>query len=189
MEETIGDHTSRDIILLVILDIAITRNHKNGNHNLWSQQTCHQNQTPLSLSQSSTFTYCQPSWISVIIKNHKNGYYNSGNQHRNLQPKPNPTKFGSSFNFHIRLAILDFHHYQKSQNGNYNRGNQHRDMQPKPNPTKFGYNLQLSHDVSHLEFQPLSKITKMAIITQGVNIETCNPNQTPLSLGQSSTFK
>ena len=37
MEGTIGDHTSQDIILLAILDAAITRNHKNGNYNSWNQ--------------------------------------------------------------------------------------------------------------------------------------------------------
>ena len=38
VEGTIGDHTSQDISLSAILDAAITRNHKNGNYNLWSQR-------------------------------------------------------------------------------------------------------------------------------------------------------
>ena len=43
------------------------------------------------------------------------------------------------------------------------------------------------HLVSHLWWQPLPEITKMTLTTDRVNIETCNKNQTPLSLGQSST--
>ena len=37
VEGTIGDHASWDIILSAILDVAIKRNHKNGNYNSWSQ--------------------------------------------------------------------------------------------------------------------------------------------------------
>ena len=111
---TIADHTSLVIILSAILD---------DNHHQKSQkmaiithriniETCNQNQTPLSLGQSSTLT-CQPSWILAIISDHKNGNYNSESQHRDLQP--NPTKFGLMFNLNIMSAILDFSHYQKSQ--------------------------------------------------------------------------
>ena len=32
----------------------------------------------------------------------------------NLQPKPNPTEFGSIFNFNMMSAILDFGHYLAS---------------------------------------------------------------------------
>ena len=42
------------------------------------------------------------------------------------------------------------------------------------------------HLFGHLGWQSLLKITKMVIITHRVNIETCNKNQTPRSLDQSS---
>ena len=42
------------------------------------------------------------------------------------------------------------------------------------------------HIVSHLGWQPLPERTKMAAMTLLLKIETCNINQTPLSLGQSS---
>ena len=49
-------------------------------------------------------------------------------------------------------------------------------------------NLQLLHHVSHLRCRPLPEITEMEITTHRVNIEAYNKNQTPLILGQSSTF-
>ena len=36
-------------------------------------ETCNENWTALSLGQSSTKTWCQPSWMVAITKNHKNG--------------------------------------------------------------------------------------------------------------------
>ena len=99
-----------------------------------TQGDLQKNPTPLSLGQSSTFTSCWPSWISVITKNHKNGNYNLWSQHRDLQPTLNPTKFGSIFNFYMVSSILDFSYYQNNKNGNYNSWSQHRDLQPKPNP-------------------------------------------------------
>ena len=115
-------------------------------------ETCNQNQTPLSLGQSSTLTSCWPFWILAIMRNHKNSIYNSWSQHRDLKSKMNLTMFGSIFNFNMISAILDFGHYQKSQKWH------------------------------------LCEITKTAFITHRVNIKTCNQNQTPLSLGQSSTL-
>ena len=87
--------------------------------------------------------------MSVILdighyQNDKNGNYNSWSQHRDLQPKLNPTKFGSIFNFNKMSALLDFSHYQNHKNGNYNSWSQHRDLQPKQNPTKFG-SIKLNH--------------------------------------------
>ena len=44
-----------------------------------------------------------------------------------------------------------------------------------------------SHVVDYLGWQPLPKMTKTATVILPFNIETCNKNETPLSLGQSST--
>ena len=43
-------------------------------------ETCNENWTALSLGQSSTKTWCQPSWMVAITKNHKNGCQD-GQQH------------------------------------------------------------------------------------------------------------
>ena len=63
----------------------------------------------------SLLSSCQPSWIAAITRNPKNGNYDSYSQYRNLQQKPNPTKFGSIFNFNIMSAILDGNHYENLQ--------------------------------------------------------------------------
>ena len=59
--------------------------------------------------------YCWPSLMSAITKNHKNGCHFSKIDDRDLQKKPNPTKFGSTNNFDMLSAILDVSHYLKSQ--------------------------------------------------------------------------
>ena len=41
---------------------------------LFKIDTCIINKIPLSLGQCPTWTFCQPSWMSAITKNHKNGY-------------------------------------------------------------------------------------------------------------------
>ena len=73
-----------------------------------------------------------------FTRNHKNGNYNLWSQHRDLQPKPNPTKFGSIFNFNMMSAILDAAITRNHKNDNYNLWSEHRDLQSKLNPTKFG---------------------------------------------------
>ena len=47
--------------------------------------TCNKKQTPQSLGQSTTLTCCQPSWMSAITENHKNGYHFSKIDDRDLQ--------------------------------------------------------------------------------------------------------
>ena len=43
----------------------------------FNSETCNKNWSPLSLGQSSTWTCCQPSWMAVITKNHKNGCHST----------------------------------------------------------------------------------------------------------------
>ena len=71
----------------------------------------------LSLGQSSTCQPSfQPSWMSAITTNNKNDYHCSAIQDRNLQWKPNTTKFGSIFNLNMLWTILDASNYDKSEN-------------------------------------------------------------------------
>ena len=44
------------------------------------------------------------------------------------------------------------------------------------------------HDASHCGYQLLPQITKVAVITLPLKIETFNENQTPLTLGPFSTL-
>ena len=51
--------------------------------------------------------------MAAITTNHKIDIYNLQNQHRDLEQKLNPTKFGSIFNFNMMLTTLDGSHYHK----------------------------------------------------------------------------
>ena len=69
-----------------------------------------------------------------------------------------------------------------NQNGYYGSNVQDRDLQQKPKTTKFvsifNFNMSVILD---------AKVHKMATMATLFKIETCNKNQTPLTLGQSST--
>ena len=58
--------------------------------------------------------------------------------YRNVQQKPNTTKFQSVFNLNKLQAILDGSHFQNHTNGYYDLIILDRDLQQKPNTTKFG---------------------------------------------------
>ena len=107
-------------------------------------------------------------------KSQKNINCNSQSQHRELQPKPIPTKFRSIFNFSMMAAILDFSPYL--QNCNYNSQNQYRDLQPKPNQTKFGSIFKFNMMSSIMDFSHYQKSQKTAIKPHRTNIETYNQN-------------
>ena len=70
-------------------------------------------------------------------------------EHKDLQRKLKPTKFGSICNFHMMFAILAT--TKNHKNGKYYSRGQHRDLQPKPNPHHVWVTLKLSHDVDHFE--------------------------------------
>ena len=53
--------------------------------------------------------------MAAITKKSQNGHCDSTVQDRDLQQRPDATKFGSVFNLNMMSAILDDSHYQKSQ--------------------------------------------------------------------------
>ena len=74
---------------------------------------------------------------------------------------------------HLRSIWIE---HQKTQNSNSSKGELWW-------PSLISY-----HVVSHVECQPLPEIAKMDVMALPLKIETCNENQTPLSVGESSNW-
>ena len=78
-------------------NVAYNQNYKNDSYHLQSQKRdLQQNQTLISLGQSSTSTYYQPFWMPAITRNRKSSCHHSQSQHRDLQQNWIPLSLGQS---------------------------------------------------------------------------------------------
>ena len=101
----------------------------------------------------------------------------------------NLTKFEMLVWLRMTLVTISYwlSSFQTSWMPAITRYHQKKTKSQKPNSTKFGSIINFSIMSAILDGSHYQKSQKVAIIINRVSIETCNKNQTPLSLGWSST--